>query len=57
MLACTVTAKTKPANNARIFPLADKISKRLAQPRVRIMPAPKNKPPKNAPEMLPGKAM
>ena len=57
MLACTVTANTKPASKARKFPLPDKISKRLAQPRVKIMPAPNNKPPSTAPEMLPAGPM
>jgi hypothetical protein len=41
----------------RKLPLADKISKRLAQPRVKIMPAPNNKPPSTAPEMLPAGPM
>ena len=50
---CAVTANTKPDSKARKLPLADKMSKRLAHPRVMIMPAPNNKPPTSAPDKLP----
>ena len=54
--ACAVTAKISPESSARRFPLAESTSRRLAQPRVMIMPAPNSRPPISAPERLPREA-
>ena len=41
---CAATAITRPDSSARRLPVADSTSRRLAQPRVMIMPAPKHQP-------------
>ena len=51
--ACAVTANTSPDSSARKLPLADSTSRRLAQPRVMIMPMPNSRPPTSAPDRLP----
>ena len=55
--ACAATAKIRPESSARRLPLADSTSRRLAQPRVMIMPAPNSRPPNSAPDRLPRAAI
>lgn len=50
---CATKVNTNPVTSARRFPVADNTSKRLAQPRARIMPTPNINPPMTAPDMLP----
>ncbi len=52
-VACAVTANTSPDSRARRLPLADRMSRRLAQPRVITMPTPNSRPPTSAPDRLP----
>ena len=51
--ACAVTAKIRPESSERRLPCAANTSRRLEQPRARIMPMPNSAPPMAAPERLP----
>ena len=50
---CATMVSTSPVTSARRLPVAESTSRRLAQPRARIIPAPNISPPMIAPERLP----
>ena len=55
--ACAVTANTRPDITERRLPCAASTSRRLEQPRARIMPMPNSAPPMAAPDRLPRAAI
>ena len=52
--AWAMTVKSNPVISARMLPVADKTSSRLAQPRANTIPEPNISPPNIAPDIEPG---